>query len=162
MPDQELRHKLARSLTLILSLSSDNYPRSPIITATYSGDSTIADIARAISNRIKEPNSIVVFKSLILLHQLIRQGATDAVLGYLSSGQDVLKLRNVTGQSWEGYKPPKNLAAYAAYLNSRITNYRVLKHDPVRAQSENARSANQYDGVSCECRWKYQSRTICR
>ena len=43
----------------------------------------------------------VVFKALILLHTLIRNGATDSVLSYLA-GSDVLHLHNVYQGQWEG------------------------------------------------------------
>lgn len=43
----------------------------------------------------------VVFKALIVLHSMIRNGSTDNVLGYLSKGE-VLKLNNVSAGNWEG------------------------------------------------------------
>jgi hypothetical protein len=43
----------------------------------------------------------VVFKALIVLHTMIRNGATDNVLSYLSSGE-VLRLKNVSTGNWEG------------------------------------------------------------
>jgi hypothetical protein len=43
----------------------------------------------------------VVFKALIVLHTMIRSGSTDNVLSHLASS-DVLRLRNVSGASWEG------------------------------------------------------------
>ena len=43
----------------------------------------------------------VVFKALIVLHTMIRNGATDNVLTYLST-DDVLKLKNVSTGQWEG------------------------------------------------------------
>lgn len=43
----------------------------------------------------------IVFKALIVLHTMIRNGATDNILAYLSSS-DVLKLRNVSSGNWEG------------------------------------------------------------
>jgi hypothetical protein len=44
----------------------------------------------------------VVFKALIVLHTMIRNGATDNVLSYLSSS-DVLRLKNISaGAHWEG------------------------------------------------------------
>jgi hypothetical protein len=36
-----------------------------------------------------------------VLHTMIRNGATDNVLSYLSSS-DVLKLRNITAGNWDG------------------------------------------------------------
>ncbi|KAG6869222.1 hypothetical protein C0993_009085 [Termitomyces sp. T159_Od127] len=69
---------------------------------------------------------------------MIRTGATDNVLGYLSNS-DVLRLRNVSAGSWEGYSVPENLQHYAAYLESRIRAYRDLKHDAIRVQADNNR-----------------------
>jgi len=46
-------------------------------------------------------NAQVVFKALIALHTMIRNGATDNVLTYLSSSE-VLRLRNVSTGNWEG------------------------------------------------------------
>jgi len=43
----------------------------------------------------------VVFKALIVLHTMIRAGATDNVLGYLSSS-NILKLRDISSANWEG------------------------------------------------------------
>lgn len=48
-----------------------------------------------------QPPIQVVFKALIVLHTMIRNGATDNILAHLSQG-DVLKLRNVSGGNWEG------------------------------------------------------------
>jgi hypothetical protein len=89
----------------------------PIIAATWSDDGAIHDVCKALSPRFREPNSIVslflsslpcgltplqvVFKALIVLHTMIRNGATDNVLQYLSSSE-VLRLKNVVGGQWEG------------------------------------------------------------
>lgn len=43
----------------------------------------------------------VVFKALLVLHSMIRSGATDNVLSFLGQ-QDLLRLRNVVGQTWDG------------------------------------------------------------
>ncbi|KAH9173003.1 hypothetical protein EDB89DRAFT_2069233 [Lactarius sanguifluus] len=104
----------------------------PIIAATWSEHGAIHDVCKA---RSREPNSIVVFKALIVLHTMVRNGATD----YLSSS-DILRLKNVSGGQWEGYNAPKNLQHYALYLDTRIRSYRRgyrdLKHDAIRVQSE--------------------------
>jgi hypothetical protein len=42
---------------------------------------------------------------LLTLHTIIRNGATDNILAYLSSG-DVLKLKNVSAPNWEGVPFP--------------------------------------------------------
>jgi hypothetical protein len=110
----------------------------PIIAATWSEDGAIHDVCKALAPRFREPNSIVVFKALIVLHTMIRNGSTDNVLQYLSSSE-VLRLKNVVGGQWEGYNAPTNLQHYALYLDTRIRSYRELKHDAIRVQSETNR-----------------------
>ncbi|KAG5647842.1 hypothetical protein DXG03_007766 [Asterophora parasitica] len=109
-----------------------------IIAATWSDDGAVHDVCKALSPRFREPNAVVVFKALIVLHTMIRNGATDNVLGYLSSSE-VLRLRNVSAGNWEGYAAPENLQNYARYLDSRIRAYHDLKHDAIRVQAENNR-----------------------
>jgi hypothetical protein len=43
----------------------------------------------------------VVFKALIVLHTMIRNGSTDNVLGYIAKS-DILRLNNVANGHWEG------------------------------------------------------------
>ncbi|KAJ7117548.1 ANTH domain-containing protein, partial [Mycena epipterygia] len=112
----------------------------PIIAATWDEGGAVHDVCKALSPRFREPNAIVVFKALIVLHTMIRNGSTDNVLGYLS-GSQVLRLSNVSTGSWEGYQAPENLQHYAAYLDARIHAYRDLKHDAVRVQSDSNRDA---------------------
>ncbi|KAK7056263.1 hypothetical protein VNI00_002816 [Paramarasmius palmivorus] len=110
----------------------------PIIAATWSEDGAVHDVCKALSPRFREPNAIVVFKALIVLHTMIRNGATDNVLSYLSSSE-VLRLGNVSAGNWDGYATPQNLQNYALYLDSRIRAYRDLKHDAIRVQAESNR-----------------------
>ncbi|KAG2367999.1 ANTH domain-containing protein [Suillus spraguei] len=110
----------------------------PIIAATWSEDGTVHDVCKALVPRLREPNAIVVFKALIVLHTMIRNGATDNILSHLSSSE-ILRLRNVSAGNWEGYNAPQNLQHYAIYLDSRIRAYRDLKHDAIRVQAESNR-----------------------
>ncbi|KAG1850701.1 ANTH domain-containing protein [Suillus subluteus] len=110
----------------------------PIIAATWSEDGAVHDVCKALVPRLREPNAIVVFKALIVLHTMIRNGATDNVLSHLSSSE-ILRLRNVSANNWEGYNAPQNLQHYAIYLDSRIRAYRDLKHDAIRVQAESNR-----------------------
>ncbi|KAF8141827.1 ANTH domain-containing protein [Boletus edulis] len=110
----------------------------PIIAATWSEDGAVHDVCKALVPRLREPNAIVVFKALIVLHTMIRNGATDNVLSHLSSSE-ILRLRNVSTGNWEGYNAPQNMQHYALYLDSRIRAYRELKHDAIRVQAETNR-----------------------
>ncbi|KAI0675937.1 ANTH domain-containing protein [Trametes maxima] len=121
----------------------------PIIAATWSEDGAVHDVCKALSPRFREPNVIVVFKALIVLHTMIRNGATDNVLQYLSAS-DVLKLRNVSNGTWEGYNAPQNLQNYSKYLDTRIRAYRELKHDAIRVQSETNRDMRNSQAIEEE------------
>lgn len=120
----------------------------------------------------------MVFKALIVLHTMIRNGATDNVLTYLSS-EDVLKLKNVSSGQWEGayairwvassvdgersswtgYSAPKSMQSYASYLDMRIRTYRDLKHDPIRVQSDVNRDMRAENGLD-DSRRPQRSKTI--
>ncbi|OJA15371.1 hypothetical protein AZE42_12816, partial [Rhizopogon vesiculosus] len=110
----------------------------PIIAATWSEDGAVHDVCKALVPRLREPNAIVVFKALIVLHTMIRDGATDNVLSHLSSSE-ILRLRNVSAGNWKGYNAPQNLQHYAIHLDSRIRAYRDLKHDAIHVQAESNR-----------------------
>ncbi|TEB36727.1 ANTH-domain-containing protein [Coprinellus micaceus] len=110
----------------------------PIIAATWSDDGAVSDVCKALVPRIREPNVIIVFKALIVLHTMIRNGSTDNVLGYLSQ-TDILRLKNVAAVNWEGYAAPENLQHYSLYLDARIRAYRDLKHDAIKVQSDTNR-----------------------
>nr|XP_019010611.1 uncharacterized protein I206_05085 [Kwoniella pini CBS 10737]OCF49392.1 hypothetical protein I206_05085 [Kwoniella pini CBS 10737] len=112
-----------------------------LIAATYSEDGSLQDIIRSLSLRLREANGAVVFKALLTIHQMLRSGATDNFLNLLSQ-QDMMKLRNIQGQNWEGFQPPASMSAYAAYLDSRIRSYKELKHDVVNQQTESNRKSD--------------------
>lgn len=68
-----------------------------------------------------------VFKSLIVLHTLLRAGSLDATFSYLASSSISLSLSS--------HEAP-NIAAYAAYLAARIKSYGNLKRDVIRDKSD--------------------------
>ncbi|KAF8329537.1 ANTH domain-containing protein [Cantharellus anzutake] len=110
----------------------------PIIAATYDEEGVISDVCRALGNRLREPNAIVVFKALLVVHTMLRNGATENILSYMAKF-DPLGLHNVGQGHWEGYRAPENLARYASYLESRIRAFKDLKHDAIRVQSDSNR-----------------------
>ncbi|PWN31334.1 ANTH-domain-containing protein, partial [Meira miltonrushii] len=107
----------------------------PIIASSFSQDGSLQDMCKALSSRLNDSSSLVVMRSLIVIHTLIRNGGVDNVLSAMSgSGQGSLRLRNVIqGGNWQGYDAPRILSPYAAYLDDRIKAYRELRHDVIRA-----------------------------
>lgn len=78
---------------------------------------------------------------------MIRTGSTDALLDNLSQN-DVLRLRNISGQNWEGYSPPSSMSNYANYLDARVKCWKELKHDLVTVQTESNRRST---GLGADC-----------
>jgi hypothetical protein len=52
--------------------------------ATHSGEAGVAEVFRALKNRLRDSTWTVVFKALIIVHLMIREGAPDVTLKYLS------------------------------------------------------------------------------
>ncbi|TXT04903.1 hypothetical protein VHUM_03986 [Vanrija humicola] len=110
--------------------------RGALIAATYSDDAPLQEITRALADRLRDNNPVIVFKALLTLHQMIRAGSTDALLHHLAS-KSVLRLNTVSDQNFEaGYRPPASLRPYALYLDSRIRAFKNRKHDMVNLQNE--------------------------
>jgi hypothetical protein len=55
-----------------------------ILIATRSGEAGVAEIFRTLQFRLRDSTWTIVFKSLIVLHLMIREGAESAALEYLS------------------------------------------------------------------------------
>ncbi|KAK0557469.1 hypothetical protein OC846_000457 [Tilletia horrida] len=105
-----------------------------LITASFSEDASLNEIIRSLANRLREPNTIIVFKSLVVLHTLVRHGAVDPVLSHLVSNGQQLRLKHIASiDSSSGYTPPRSLSVYAQYLDTRVKAYRELRRDVVRA-----------------------------
>ncbi|PWN90690.1 ANTH-domain-containing protein [Acaromyces ingoldii] len=120
----------------------------PIIASSFSQDGSLQDICRALGGRLREPSSLVVFKSLIVLHTMIRNGGIDNVLSHLASDQGSLKLKNVVqGGNWQGQDAPRTMSNYAAYIDERIRAYRDLRHDVIRS-GDSARTRGGADATT--------------
>ncbi|KAE8243904.1 hypothetical protein A4X06_0g6062 [Tilletia controversa] len=117
-----------------------------LITASYSEDASLNEIIRSLANRLREPMTIVVFKSLVVLHTLVRHGSIDPVLSHLVSNASLLRLKHIASiDSPSGYTPPRSLTVYAQYIDTRVRAYRELRRDVIR--SADSRPANG-DGAS--------------
>lgn len=61
-----------------------------ILVATHSGDAGVGEVFRALQNRIRDSTWTVVFKSLITVHLMIREGSPDVTLQYLAKHRNTL------------------------------------------------------------------------
>lgn len=70
-----------------------------ILVATHSGEAGVGEIFRALSFRLRDSTWTVVFKSLITIHLMIREGSPDATLSYLSHHTSLLTITAITDGS---------------------------------------------------------------
>lgn len=52
--------------------------------ATHAGEAGVAEIFRALTNRLRDSTWTIVFKSLIIVHLMIREGEPEVTLKYLA------------------------------------------------------------------------------
>jgi hypothetical protein len=55
-----------------------------ILVATHAGEAGVAEIFRALTNRLRDSTWTIVFKSLIIIHLMIREGEPEVTLKYLA------------------------------------------------------------------------------
>ncbi|RFU73632.1 hypothetical protein TARUN_8635 [Trichoderma arundinaceum] len=100
-----------------------------ILVGTHSGEAGIAEVLRALQNRLHDSTWTVVFKSLMTVHLMIREGSPEATLAYLARHRNMLAISNFADAQTQG----RNIRHYANYLIERVRAYRDTKTDWVRA-----------------------------
>lgn len=65
-----------------------------ILVGTHSGEAGIAEVLRALQNRLHDSTWTVVFKSLMTVHLMIREGSPEATLAYLARHRNMLAISN--------------------------------------------------------------------
>ncbi|KAL1844931.1 hypothetical protein VTK73DRAFT_1487 [Phialemonium thermophilum] len=101
-----------------------------ILVATHAGEAGVGEVFRALQYRLRDSTWTVVFKSLITVHLMIREGSPDATLAYLSKHRNMLAMTMFSDAQTQG----RNLRHYADYLTERARAYRETKCDWVRAK----------------------------
>ncbi|TVY28777.1 ENTH domain-containing protein [Lachnellula hyalina] len=100
-----------------------------ILIATHSGEAGVAEVFRALSNRLRDSTWTVVFKSLITVHLMIREGSPDVTLAYLARHRQMLAISSFSDVQTQG----RNIRHYTNYLSERARAYRDTKCDFVRS-----------------------------
>lgn len=67
-----------------------------ILVATHAGEAGIGEVFRALQFRMRDSTWTVVFKSLITVHLMIREGSPDVTLSFLSKHKNVLAISSFT------------------------------------------------------------------
>ncbi|KZF26211.1 ANTH-domain-containing protein [Xylona heveae TC161] len=100
-----------------------------ILIATHAGESGVAEIFRALQNRLRDSTWTIVFKGLIIVHLMIREGEPDVTLQYLAHSPRKLAISNFTDVQVQG----RSIRCYVQYLLERSKGFRETKIDYVRS-----------------------------
>ncbi|KAI9656174.1 MAG: hypothetical protein M1821_004836 [Bathelium mastoideum] len=101
-----------------------------ILIATHAGEAGVAEVFRSLQNRLRDSTWTIVFKSLIIVHLMIREGEPDVTLRYLAASPSrKLAINSFTDVQTQG----RNIRTYAEYLHQRAKSYGQTKIDYVRS-----------------------------
>ncbi|EPQ62772.1 Bgt-3857 [Blumeria graminis f. sp. tritici] len=99
-----------------------------ILIATHSGEPGVAEVFRALQHRLCDSTWTVVFKSLITVHLMIREGSPDVTLAYLARHRNILAISSFSDVQTQG----RNIRHYTNYLSERARSFKDTKCDFVR------------------------------
>ncbi|KAL9592082.1 MAG: hypothetical protein Q9179_007072 [Wetmoreana sp. 5 TL-2023] len=99
-----------------------------ILVATHAGEAGVAEIFRALQNRLRDSTWTIVFKALIIVHLMIREGEPNVTLKYLADSPSKLAISNFSDVQVQG----TNIRHYYAYVLCRAKAFRDTKIDWVR------------------------------
>ncbi|KAA8901914.1 ANTH domain-containing protein [Sphaerosporella brunnea] len=99
-----------------------------ILIATHAGEAGIAEVFRAINNRLRDNSWTTVFKALIVVHYMMREGERDVTLRYLRRNPRLITLSHYSDAQIQG----RNIRNYSNYLTERARTYGDVRTDFVR------------------------------
>ncbi|KAL8671244.1 MAG: hypothetical protein Q9168_004258 [Polycauliona sp. 1 TL-2023] len=99
-----------------------------ILVATHAGEAGVAEIFRAMQNRLRDSTWTIVFKALIIVHLMIREGEPNVTLKYLAESSTKLAISGFSNVQAQG----ANIRHYHSYLTARARAFRETKIDWVR------------------------------
>jgi phosphatidylinositol-binding clathrin assembly protein len=100
-----------------------------ILSSTQGGESGVAEVFRTLQIRLRDSTWTIVFKSLIVVHLMIREGAPEATLRYIADSPKRLAISSFAEAQTQGV----NIRRYYEYLSERVKAYRDVKTDFVRS-----------------------------
>jgi len=101
-----------------------------ILLATQSGEAGVAEVFRTLIHRLRDSTWTVAFKSLIIVHLMIKEGAQDVTLSYLAvAPRNRLAVNSFTDVQTQGH----NIRTYSEYLLARAAAFGNTKCDYVRS-----------------------------
>ncbi|KAG8533178.1 uncharacterized protein KY384_001961 [Bacidia gigantensis] len=74
-----------------------------ILVATHAGDAGVAEIFRVLHHRLRDSTWTIVFKSLIIVHLMIREGEPNVTLKHLANSPSKLAISNFSDGTFKEY-----------------------------------------------------------
>ena len=99
-----------------------------ILNATHGGEAGVAEVFRTLTSRLRDSTWTIVFKSLIIVHMMIKEGQPRVTLSFLAEAPSKLAISNFSDVQIQG----ANIRHYYNYLLSRAKSYRDTQTDWVR------------------------------
>ncbi|KAM0717734.1 hypothetical protein Q7P37_007586 [Cladosporium fusiforme] len=107
-----------------------------ILLATQSGEAGVAEVFRTLTHRLRDSTWTVAFKSLIIVHLMIKEGTPNVTLGYLSAAPTHrLAINSFTDVQTQGH----NIRRYSEYLLARAQAFEAAKCDFVANGQEHVK-----------------------
>ncbi|KAK4170184.1 ANTH domain-containing protein [Cladorrhinum sp. PSN259] len=101
-----------------------------ILVATHAGEAGVGEVFRSLAPRLRDSTWTVVFKSLITVHLMMREGSPDVTLAYLAKHKNMIAISLFSDAQTQG----RNIRHYANYLAERARSFRETKIDWVRSK----------------------------
>ena len=74
-----------------------------ILVATHAGEAGVAEIFRVLQNRLRDSTWTIVFKSLIIVHLMIREGEPNVTVKYVAESPSKLAISNFSDGTSKEY-----------------------------------------------------------
>ncbi|MCJ1245207.1 hypothetical protein MMC30_002408 [Trapelia coarctata] len=99
-----------------------------LLVATHAGDAGVAEVFRTLTHRLRDSTWTIVFKGLIIVHLMIREGEPNVTLRFLSESPTKVAISNFSDVQVQG----GNIRHYYNYILSRAKSYRETRVDWIR------------------------------
>ncbi len=74
-----------------------------ILIATHAGDAGVAEIFRALQHRLRDSTWTIVFKALIIVHLMVREGEPNVTLKFVADSPSKLAISNFSDGTSKEY-----------------------------------------------------------
>lgn len=107
----------------------------PILMSTSEGvrSDNFQSVMKALRRRLNDSAWTIVYKSLIVIHIMIREGEGDVTLDYLKDHHDILNVRiGSNGKFIDNGGSIRQIKCYASYLQIKSREYGLSDHDFIK------------------------------